>query len=95
MAPEKQKAAHTLGVRMFQTDDWLRNALHGAAEALKAGGKEALLLVVRDLAFDDHFDLNWMPLIKREAGAEDPQAFLSYVWHGYADAYMDGISDEN
>ena len=91
MKPEKEKEAHALGVRMFKTDEWLKNALTGANEALKSGGKEGLILVVRELSRDDHFSVNWLPLIKRASGGKDAdtRAYLYHVWQGFADAYMD------
>ena len=90
MRPESTKEAYNLGERMFRTDAWLTNALRGAREAAQNGGKEGLLLVVRDLAKDDHFHMNWWPLVKRIAGNEkEATVLLHNVWQGFADAFMD------
>ncbi len=86
----QSKEAYNLGVRMFRNDEWLKNSLKGANAAADNGGKEGLMLVVRELARDDHFQLNWWPIILKMAGTEKAaHELLFHVWSGFSDAFLD------
>lgn len=87
---DRSKEASALGTRMFRTDEWLKTALKGAEQAAQNGGKEGLLLVVRELAKDDHFQMNWWPVVVKLAGNQEyAHTLLWSVWQGFADAFMD------
>lgn len=87
MTPETIHEARQFGARLHAEDPWLRGE---TAHVDCTAPRSAVLVEVKKLAKDAHFKSNWMPTVKKKAGAQhvDPLKFLKEVWEGYTDALL-------